>query len=289
MAYKFVNADQLDSDLTAVGEAIRAKGGTSAKLSFPSGMVSAIGAISTGVELNFDVVPGLTQPGTAADNTIWVKTEKIGAWYFSTTQPDGMQKWDVWFQTGTTSKVEFNALKKNGIQVYLLGAKQYVNGALTDVPCFIYLGGEWKDLVSNLYVYNAGDQCNDVTGGWTKVEGGAEKVSFDNKKITFTYGSGSGRSAAAYTVNKIDVSKYKTMVVTGKIIKSDVSEDNQSLVFGLTTSKTASTPSDWSSSKIYNTKGEFEETLDISNANSSYYVCLYAHGSNVEVYTVLLK
>ena len=56
--YKLVNADQLDSDLTAVGNAIRSKGGTSAGLSFPAGMVSAIGAISTGVELNFDVVGG---------------------------------------------------------------------------------------------------------------------------------------------------------------------------------------------------------------------------------------
>lgn len=41
-AYKVVNADQLDADLTTVANKIRAKGGTSAKLAFPSGMVSAI-------------------------------------------------------------------------------------------------------------------------------------------------------------------------------------------------------------------------------------------------------
>ena len=49
MAIKAVNATQLDADLTTVANAIRAKGGTSAPLSFPSGMASAIGAISTGI------------------------------------------------------------------------------------------------------------------------------------------------------------------------------------------------------------------------------------------------
>lgn len=242
-----------------------------------------------GAALNFKVVGDTSQPANPKENTIWVNTSTpITDWVFSATQPSAANG-RVWISTGTYSTVEFNALKKNGIQVYPLSAKQYVNGALTDVPCFIYLGGAWKELAHKLYVYNAGDQCTDVTGGWTKVEGGGEKISFDSTKITFDYGTSGGRSAAAYTVKKIDVSKYKTMVVTGKIINLDVSDDNQSLAFGLSTSKTAAEPSGWSSSKIYNKKGAFEETLDISSANSSYYVCLHAHGSDVEVYTVLLK
>ena len=46
--YKVVNTTQLDSDLTSVADAIRAKGGTSAGLAFPAGFVNAISAISTG-------------------------------------------------------------------------------------------------------------------------------------------------------------------------------------------------------------------------------------------------
>ena len=38
-----------DTDLTAVANAIRAKGGTSAQLVYPSGFVSAIQAIQTGI------------------------------------------------------------------------------------------------------------------------------------------------------------------------------------------------------------------------------------------------
>ena len=45
---KLVDSTQLDADLTTVANAIRSKGGTSAELSFPSGMAAAIGAIPTG-------------------------------------------------------------------------------------------------------------------------------------------------------------------------------------------------------------------------------------------------
>lgn len=46
MAY--IDATQLDSDLTSVANAIRTKGGTSAQLAFPAGFVSAVEAIPSG-------------------------------------------------------------------------------------------------------------------------------------------------------------------------------------------------------------------------------------------------
>jgi hypothetical protein len=45
---KLVDSSQLDTDLTAVANAIRTKGGTSAQLAFPAGFVSAVDAIPTG-------------------------------------------------------------------------------------------------------------------------------------------------------------------------------------------------------------------------------------------------
>lgn len=45
---KLVDSTQLDSDLTSVANAIRAKGGTSASLEFPVDFVNAIDAIETG-------------------------------------------------------------------------------------------------------------------------------------------------------------------------------------------------------------------------------------------------
>jgi len=46
---KLVDSAQLDADLEDIADAIRAKGGTSASLAFPSGFVSAVQAIPTGI------------------------------------------------------------------------------------------------------------------------------------------------------------------------------------------------------------------------------------------------
>lgn len=116
-----------------------------------------------GAALNFKVVPN-PQPDTAKENTIWVDTDRINNYYFSATQPENMVNYDVWFHVGTSSTVEFNALRKNGIQVYPLSAKQYINDSLVEKTAKSYQGGEWVDWIT--YLYNSGDLCSDITGGW---------------------------------------------------------------------------------------------------------------------------
>lgn len=64
--YKVVNADQLDSDITTVADAIRAKAGTSGKMAFPNGMADAVRNIqSGGTEL-----PELSNPASPEDMVI---------------------------------------------------------------------------------------------------------------------------------------------------------------------------------------------------------------------------
>jgi hypothetical protein len=94
--------------------------------------------------LNFKVVAGLTQPVSATENTIWVKTEKMTGWIFDANQPENLTEGMVWIKVGTKSAVKFNALRKNGIQVYLISAKQYVSGASVDRSAEIYQSGSWK-------------------------------------------------------------------------------------------------------------------------------------------------
>ena len=65
MAYdKLVDSSFLDAGLKSIADAIRAKGGTSDSLAFPTAMAEAVAAIEAGggVEL-----PELTNPGTAGD------------------------------------------------------------------------------------------------------------------------------------------------------------------------------------------------------------------------------
>ena len=61
-AYKVVDADQLDADLTYVADAIRERSGTSEKIEFPDGFADAVKNIQTTTEL-----PTLTNPGSADD------------------------------------------------------------------------------------------------------------------------------------------------------------------------------------------------------------------------------
>ena len=101
--------------------------------------------------LNFQVIGGTTAPSNPKENMIWVNTStKITSYIFSATQPTGSAGM-VWISTGTSSTIAFNALKKNGLQVYPISAKQYVNGAWVSVTALSYQGGEWVEWISFLY------------------------------------------------------------------------------------------------------------------------------------------
>lgn len=131
---------------------------------------------SGGGGLNFKVVGGTTQPTNPTENAIWVNTSvSITDWVFSATEPEGYAHGMVWFSTGTSSAGEFNALKKNGIQVYPISAKQYVSGAWANVEAYIQKDGELiqfsllreyfiKDgveLIKNYSLYNSTLKTND--------------------------------------------------------------------------------------------------------------------------------
>ena len=73
----------------------------------------------------------------------------------------------IWILTGTESDVEFNTLKKNGIQVYPISAKQYISGVWTDKPTMIYQSGEW--VVWRTYLYKDGQFATEQTGALEKV------------------------------------------------------------------------------------------------------------------------
>lgn len=99
------------------------------------------------------------------ENTIGViTTTTMRSWVFSATEPTEPEVGMVWICIGTSSPVEFNSLKKNAIQVYPIFAKQYVGGKFEEVTAMTFDGEQWKSWVT--YLYNAGDECSDITGGW---------------------------------------------------------------------------------------------------------------------------
>lgn len=107
---------------------------------------------STGGGLS--IVSGLTEPARPKENMIWVKSDKAGKKYvFAEAAPEAPFEGLIWFSaTG------------DGI---ITQANVYADGAWNRVDAYMYLSGTWVHIASAIvYLYNKGDTCDAVSGGW---------------------------------------------------------------------------------------------------------------------------
>lgn len=107
-----------------------------------------------GIELNFEIVGGTTEPENPKENTIWVNTDvEITSYMFSVSEPESLIDGMVWISTSNDSSCKFNVLNENGIVVCPMSAKQYINGEWVTVSCKSYINEEWKDWGVYLFDY----------------------------------------------------------------------------------------------------------------------------------------
>lgn len=175
--------------------------------------------------LNFKIIGGTNKPNNERENTIWVNTDMpITEWIFSVEVPNNPVEGMVWFLTGISSQIAFNALKKNSVMVYPLSAKQYISGSWVSVTAKSYQGGKWVDWT--VFAFNNGDLCEGITGGWEatdrnwyeygqvmptmRVEDGLLIVEsyFDRDSNNF--------GGTVQTKNKIDMTPFSTVVFNVK-------------------------------------------------------------------------
>ena len=240
--------------------------------------------------LNFKVVGYETQAELLADtpkeNTIGIiTTTPITSWVFSATEPEVSSEGTIWILTGTVSPIEFNALKKNSIQVYPISAKQYVNGAWVEKTAKSRRGGAWVDWW-NGELYDAGNQYDSFTGGWFANPNTSAYVVFNSDNIQFVNGDDTVEAAAIYTHNKIDVTRFSKLRVKGTV--ANLGENN--IKFGLTNrNTTGSSPSFVASAQVSKT-GNMDATLPISGAtDGSYYVAVWSEYSNFKITQIMLE
>lgn len=283
--YKLVNSDQLDLDLTSVADKIREKAEISTELAFPSEFISGIDQCSS---LNFKVVGGTSEPSDPAENTIWINTDtEITSWIFSPTEPTSPVEGMVWISTGLSSDFVFNALKNNAIQIYIKSGKQYISSAWANVGFAVYQGGAWAESASG-YLFNAGDECTDITGGWTSAAyfgGDYYKGTYSNSNGVMSVDSSeySTCNIAVRTVNKIDLADYDTLTIN----VSERSGYSNSGFLGaylcITDDRdilnTAVSMSEFTAYVGITTTGEV--SLDISSYTSEYYVFVFTEGAKV--------
>ena len=156
-----------------------------------------------GNPINFKVV-GNPQPASPKENTIWVNTDvKVTGYDFSFTQPASAKEGMVWFGTGLTSDTKFNALKKNGLQVCPIYAKQYVSGAWVDKTAKICQNQVWNGFYSEVWIVKNGIAKRSISGTMNVTQ---QAASVD------LVGPSTGMYASYVTE---DLSNHKRMTVEG--------------------------------------------------------------------------
>lgn len=275
-----------------------------------------IGRTNTGggSGLNFQVVGGTTAPRNPKENMIWVDTDvKITSWIFSANEPENPKPGMVWISTGSSSIVAFNALKKNGIYVYPISAKQYIAGGSTSILGEALLGemvlgsttstdpqwvnktaksyheGKWVDWI--VYLYNSGDSCVDLTGGYTAVamswssstpKKNAPTVTNNDDHMLISQIAGAG--GAVYTEKKIDLSGFKTLYFDGMIScnTSNLERANLSIWSDIGTYKETNRVAMMKADNLEGIK-----LLDISSLTGEYHIGFYLYNSGGDTTSVV--
>lgn len=231
-----------------------------------------------GAALNFKVVGGTSAPSNPAENTIWVNTDiPIINWFFGrddtdVSPDDTFAEGTVWITTSTRSKVEFNALKKNGICVCPVRAWQLVNWEWVEKEAKTYQGGAWVEWIPDGALFWHGDQCTDVTGGWginksATSSKAAPTCVFESDRIHLT-NSGFASSGILSTVQKIDLTNAKVLSVD--VTKLGSCEP----ILYVGDSRT-----DWSNNRLASVTCSATGIigLDVSSVTGSHYVGFYIY------------
>lgn len=176
----------------------------------------------------------------------------------------------VWFSTGASSPVAFNALKKNGVMVYPLSAKQYVSGAWVDKTAKICQNGAWVDWVT--YLYNNGNEYADLTGGWAEKATDSDEMGITKgtSKITVSVNrtSGNHQGSIAGTAKMINLADVKTLRVTVADYSNSSGNANYCRI-GVTNTGFNSTDT---IAAYKNVSGNGIVELDVSSLSGSYYI-----------------
>ena len=185
-----------------------------------NGSQGIIAGSGNGNGLNFKIVGGDTFPTNPEENTLWVETEiEFDSWAIGYEQPEKVEN-KIWIQDLAADDLNFNILEYNGIVLNPAYCWQCINNSWVQKKAYVYKNSTWIRLKrSPIYLYNNGDQCESITGGWGSWTSSSTnthcEVNFYSDRITLSagYDNKGYTHAAAYTENKIDFDGYNTMTI----------------------------------------------------------------------------
>lgn len=251
-------------------------------------MIGRTNAGSGGTSLNFTVVSGTTAPSNPKENTIWVSmSTKLTSYVFSATRPENPTNGMVWIKIGLSSPVAFNALKKNGIQIYPISAERYSNGwAAKEAKS--YQGGKWVDWIR--YLFNAGMEPETAVVGWksrSDQTARAPTVAVSGDKLVVSYPASSGGcTGVMYFPEKFDLSSADNISLDYTISPAPESSDNGAT--GLFVWKEISTGYYVESADAYAALSgdSTQAVVDVSALSGEYYVGVGLRGTSASAKTM---
>ncbi|MBQ5659232.1 MAG: hypothetical protein IIV02_06900, partial [Peptococcaceae bacterium] len=137
------------------------------------------------------------------------------------------------------------------------------------------------------YLYNSGDECTDVTGGWgfyayakqlylasnTSISKGSESMTITSKGT-----SSSGGYGVLYTTNKIDLTNVTTFHLDGFVTPATIGTYSAMMILTDKPSDSLTNGVDGilkKSKNIYTITSRQDITLDVSDISGEYYVGFY--------------
>jgi hypothetical protein len=204
----------------------------------------------------------------------------ITSWIFIATEPEAAEGM-VWIFTGTTAPVEFNALKKNGLQVCPIAAKQYISGAWVGKTAKIYQNGAWVDWF--IYLYHRGDECTDITGRWiaqalrltAATSDGTPTLTKESDRMRITSVAVKESGGIVRTLDKVDLSNSTTLKVDLNVLQKNTA-DWCWLIRIISDIGSTQRDNNVAEAQVHNL-GRQTFTIDVSALEGSFYVAFGAY------------
>lgn len=153
---------------------------------------------------------------------------------------------------------------------------------------------------SSLYLYNRGNKCDSVTGGYSEGKGGGGVLTWNDSSLYLGYTGSSGRHSFVYTNNKIDITEYKTLRVVYSNVTVSGTNSHGVAVGAITDAQTdahyvdtlvsACAASSTIEDKSLNTSGDVEYSLDvdISSLTGAHCIEILATVSKITIHEIYL-
>ena len=199
---------------------------------------------------------------TPADNTLGIVTDvPVSGWTISSTAPDNPEYGHLWIRNGSSSMGSLNALRSNTILLCPVAAQQYTDAGWTDRPGATFLDGSWKEWGPNdVYLFRAGDQNVELTGGWSGISLTASIIKMSESSEQW---GGGGATVASSTNKAVDLTQFAALRICVDSYYQDFSVIFTDIDGEKTAEKNASSPGTM--------------LIDLTNISGAHYITLQAY------------